>query len=67
MVGMEDMGKNLLMKFVETATLLHDIQFRGAISDFHPIKAKISKCDYDPILVRYNEDDIYGDQNNFEL
>uniref|UniRef100_A0A7S0R4E4 WD repeat-containing protein 63 n=1 Tax=Pyramimonas obovata TaxID=1411642 RepID=A0A7S0R4E4_9CHLO len=67
LVGIEDMGKNLLMKHVETATLLHDIQFRGAISDFHPIKTKIQKCDYDPILVRYNEDDIYGDQNNFEI
>jgi len=67
MVGMDDMGENNLYKKIDSETLLHDIQFRGAISDFHSIKAKISKCDYDPITVRYNHDDKYGDGNNFEL
>ena len=44
-----------------------DIQFRGAISDFTVIKKQIAEADYDDLLVRYNEDDIYGDGNNFEI
>mmetsp|Transcript_38086 Transcript_38086/g.64023 ORF Transcript_38086/g.64023 Transcript_38086/m.64023 type:complete len:812 (-) Transcript_38086:308-2743(-) len=67
LVGIDDMGKDLRVKMIDKETLTHDIQFRGAISDFHPIKTKLTKCDYDPILVRYNEEDIYGDQNNFEI
>lgn len=47
--------------------LLADIQFQGAISDWHPIKAKIVAADYDPLVVRLNEDDRYGDGNNFEV
>ncbi|KAK3283163.1 hypothetical protein CYMTET_9130 [Cymbomonas tetramitiformis] len=66
-VGLDDMGDNLLMKVIEKETILKDIQFRGAISDFHCIKAKITKSDYDQLLIRYNKDDIYGDGNNYEL
>jgi hypothetical protein len=44
-----------------------DIKFRGAISDFHVIKSKIEKSNYDPLIVRYNHDDKYGDGNNFEV
>lgn len=47
--------------------ILSDIQFRGAISDFHPIKNKIQNADYDPLLIKYNLDDIYNDGNNFEV
>lgn len=55
--------------FVELAKekILSDIQFRGAISDFHPIKTKIQNSDYDPLLIKSNEEDRYGDGNNFEV
>ena len=46
--------------------ILADIQFQGAISDFHPIKDSIKGADYDLIIIRLNEDDIYGDGNNYE-
>ena len=59
------MGPSLLFKRVEKEVILHDIQFRGAISDFHASKKGIQKADYDSLLVRYNEEDIYGDGNNF--
>jgi len=67
LVGIDDMGDDLLMKYVDAETLLHDVQFRGAISDFHAIKGKLQKADYDPLLIRYNADDRYGDGNNFEV
>lgn len=41
--------------------------FRGAISDFHALKAKIIEADYDPLCLAINEDDIFGDGNNFEI
>lgn len=47
--------------------ILSDIQLQGAISDFHPIKEAVKGADYDPLLVRPNEDDIYGDGNNYEV
>lgn len=46
---------------------MKDMQFRGAISDFHPIKEHIVNADYDPLLLRSNNDDLYGDGNNFEV
>jgi hypothetical protein len=46
---------------------MHIPQFQGAISDFHPIKESIKAADYDPLLIRANEDDAYGDGNNFEV
>ncbi|GMH45419.1 hypothetical protein BSKO_13376 [Bryopsis sp. KO-2023] len=52
---------------VAKEVILNDIQFRGAISDFHPYKAAISNADYDPLLFRYNAEDIYDDGNNFEV
>ena len=55
------------MKYVPKEKILKDIQFRGAISDFHPIKDKIQAADYDPLLFRSNVDDVYGDGNNFEV
>ncbi len=39
-------------------------QFRGAISDFHAFKARIVDADCDVLLVRANDDDVYGDGNN---
>jgi hypothetical protein len=27
----------------------------------------VQAADYDPLLIRLNEDDIYGDGNNFEV
>lgn len=47
--------------------LLKDIQFRGAISDFHAFKQAIADADYDPLVLRQNATDKFGDGNNFEL
>jgi hypothetical protein len=47
--------------------LLADVQFQGAISDFHPIREFIKAADYDPLLIRVNEDDLFGDGNNYEV
>lgn len=55
------------MTYVSKEKLLKDMQFRGAISDFHPIKEHIVSADYDPLLLRSNTDDLYGDGNNFEV
>lgn len=55
------------MKTITKEELLKDIQFRGSISDFHYLKAAIQAAQYDPLIVRYNQDDLYGDGNNIEL
>lgn len=52
---------------VSKEKLLGDIQFRGAISDFHAIKSKIQGADYDTLVLRYLEDDIYGEGCNYEV
>jgi hypothetical protein len=49
------------------AALCCAVQFQGAISDFHPIREAIKAADYDPLLIRLNDDDLYGDGNNFEV
>jgi len=51
---------------VPLAVLTRDIQFRGAISDFHAHRALIKAADYDPLVLRSNPDNTYGDGNNFE-
>jgi hypothetical protein len=51
---------------VPLAVLTRDIQFRGAISDFHAHRALIKAADCDPLVLRSNPDDTYGDGNNFE-
>ena len=66
-VGIEDMGPENLLKRVSKETLLGDVQYRGAVSDFTIVKKQISTADYDELLIRYNEGDVYGDGNNFEL
>lgn len=40
---------------------------RGAISDFYAYKAKIQDADYTPLVVRTNEDDLFGDGNNYQV
>lgn len=55
------------MTYISKEKLIKDMQFRGAISDFHPIKEHIIYADYDPLLMRSNVDDLYGDGNNFEV
>lgn len=60
-------GAAVPMTYVSREKLLKDMQFRGAISDFHPIKEHIVSADYDPLLLRSNNDDLYGDGNNFEV
>ena len=66
-VGLDDMGPGLRLKSVSKETLLADVQYRGAISDFTIIKNQIGKADCESLWVRYNEDDVYGDGNNFEV
>ena len=67
--GLADLLESVEVDFIPISKekLLSDIQFRGAISDFHPIKDHIKNADYDPLLIKYNEDDRYGDGNNFEV
>ncbi|KAK9826349.1 hypothetical protein WJX81_000804 [Elliptochloris bilobata] len=48
------------------SVLTKDIQFRGAISDFHAFRAPLKAADYDPLVIRSNPEDVYGDGNNFE-
>lgn len=60
-------GAAVPMTYVSKEKLLKDMQFRGAISDFHPIKEHIVNADYDPLLLRSNNDDLYGDGNNYEV
>lgn len=67
LVGLKGLGPGNVMGTVTREALLGDIQFRGAISDFHAIKAKIQGADYDPLYIRFNEDDTYGDGNNYEV
>ena len=55
------------MVYISKEKLQKDMQFRGAISDFHPIKDKVLAADYDPLLLRSNSDDLYGDGNNYEV
>lgn len=45
--------------------LLEDMRFRGAISDFHIIKQRVMDADYDTLVFRANDDDVYGDGNNW--
>lgn len=61
------MGPELPMKTVAKELITGDIQFRGALSCFEPARSAIEAADYDPILLRYNPDDTYGDGANFEL
>lgn len=70
-VGLKEIaeeGENVpRAKFILKETILNDVQFRGAISDFYEFKPQIANADYDPILCRYNADDQYDDGNNFEV
>lgn len=52
---------------VPRGRILSDIQLQGAISDFHVIKDAVKAADCDPLLVRANPDDMYGDGGNFEV
>lgn len=69
MVGLDDMGaeKGVMQKEIEKETIMKDVQFRGAISDFYVIKQKIQDSEMETLIIRTNEDDLYGDGNNFDL
>ena len=64
-VGIQDMGPDLLLSAVAKEVIQADIKFRGAVSDFHGVAKAIKKADCDPITLRYNAEDIYGDGHNF--
>ena len=57
----------VLVCTVSKETILGDVQFRGAISDFHAYKQAVVDSDCDPLVMRLNETDLYGDGNNFEV
>ena len=46
--------------YVTKAFFLEDIQFRGAISDFHPMKKLIEKYPDDKLLLVWDEEEWYG-------
>jgi hypothetical protein len=52
---------------VSKEALLKDIQFRGAISEFHRLKSVIQGTDLDPILLRLAPANAYADGSNFEV
>ena len=58
------MGEDLVLKTVTKSTLLGDIQYRGAISDFHPMKKLIEKYPEDELQLVWDEEEWYG-QNFF--
>lgn len=68
-MGLSGLSKQagVLMLAVPRDKILADIQFQGAISDFHPIKDALKAADYEELLLRINEDDVFGDGNNFEV
>ena len=50
--------------YITKAFFLEDIQFRGAISDFHPMKALIEKYPEDSLMLVWDHEEWYG-QNHF--
>ncbi|KAF8061413.1 bifunctional 3-dehydroquinate dehydratase/shikimate dehydrogenase [Scenedesmus sp. PABB004] len=52
---------------VSRAALLADVQFQGAISDFHCVRDALKASDCDVLEVRAVPDDAYGDGSNYEL
>ena len=48
--------------YVTKAFFLEDIQFRGAISDFHPSKKKIQDYPEDELMVVFDDDETYGEK-----
>ena len=50
--------------YVTKDFFLSDIQFRGAISDFHPMKALIEKYPEEELMLAWDEEEWYG-QNFF--
>ena len=68
-VGIPDLNDDseIPYRYVEKDVVLKDISFRGKISDFQIIKADIEKAAVDSLMIRVNTDNIYGDDNNFEV
>ena len=57
----EDVTAAEPIKMVSKADILADVQFRGAISDFHPAKEGIVKYKGDEIFVVLDDDSIFGE------
>ena len=60
----EDVTREKPYVYVSKQFFLDDIQFRGAISDFHPMKALIVKYPEDDLMLCWDEEEWYG-QNFF--
>ena len=60
----EDCTQEKPFVYVTKAFFLEDIQFRGAISDFHPMKKLIEKYPEDSLQLVWDEEEWYG-QNFF--
>ena len=60
----DDVTKDKPYVYVTKKFFLEDIQFRGAISDFHPMKKLIEKYPEDALMLVWDEEEWYG-QNFF--
>ena len=56
-----DVTENSPFKYVSKEAVLKDIQFRGAISCFQPLKAKIEKSPLKEIVLYYDAEFSYGE------
>eukprot|EP00164_Ancoracysta_twista_P005181 GFYU01007080.1.p1 GENE.GFYU01007080.1~~GFYU01007080.1.p1 ORF type:complete len:818 (+),score=272.16 GFYU01007080.1:105-2558(+) len=59
--GENPVTKDDYMRYIPKADILKDIQFRGAISDFHAVKKKLEEWKQDDVLVCFDDDEIYGE------
>ena len=60
----EEVTKDKPYVYVTKKFFLEDIQFRGAISDFHPMKVLIEKYPEDALMLVWDHEEWYG-QNHF--
>lgn len=59
----EDLTEEHPYGFVSRQALLDEIQFKGAISDFHALKDKLKKYSAEQVLFVWDVEEVYG--NNF--
>mmetsp|Transcript_34732 Transcript_34732/g.56249 ORF Transcript_34732/g.56249 Transcript_34732/m.56249 type:complete len:143 (+) Transcript_34732:352-780(+) len=58
----EDVTREHPHRYIPKQDILNDIQFRGVISDFHPVKDRVKEYPGDELLIVYDDENIY-DQN----
>lgn len=60
-------GSRSVVLQVQLSALLADIQFQGAISDWHCLREELRACKLEALAVRSVLDDAYGDGSNVEV